>query len=434
MPEDLNLSNSFSVAAAAIALTLNAILTISMCIGTQRRTKITNYSLLLFLCVFLFSCAHIAENLLEGRPGGDVHLPLQIACFCDYLFADLLAFAGSGFLLTFADPRRERGLLWSLLIAFLALAVVLLILGQCFGWYFTIDESNRYHRGPLYSLSLLCPALMLLQDVYVLLFRSRKLGRVERLVLWSCVMLPITSAAMQLFFRDFISAAILAVALLLHIFLAQRQLQMFHLEQEKNLRLQTEILLSQIQPHFMYNTLAAVADLCDTDAPRAKQSILLFTRYLQRVVLTQNSAQTTPFAEELTQIKRYLELSQLRFEDALRVEYQIGCSEFSLPTMCLQPLVENAVQHGVRRNPGGRGTVSLRTDETADCWLISVSDDGPGFDRRAKPERSHTQVGLKNVEERLRLICGGSLELASAPGKGTCVTLRIPKRSEGQKC
>jgi signal transduction histidine kinase len=85
------------------------------------------------------------------------------------------------------------------------------------------------------------------------------------------------------------------------------------------------------------------------------------------------------------------------------------------------------VLHGVRRNPGGRGTVSLCTAEAADCWRVTVSDDGPGLDRQAKPDRERIQIGLKNVEERLRLICGGSLELASEPGKGTTVTFRIPK-------
>lgn len=434
MTEELNLSNIFSIATAVIVLVMNAILAISIWVGAQRRTRITRFSLLLFFCVFLFSCANIAVNCLNGHPGAGVVLPLKVVCFLYYLFSGLMAFTGSGFLLAFADPHRERVMLRGLLTALLALMAAQLILAQRFGWFFCIDENNQYQRGPYFPLSLLFPGLMLLLDAYVLAFGSQKLRGVERIMLWSCVSFAVVGLALQFFFREAVTLAILAVALLIHIFLAQMQINFLHLEQAKNLRLRTEILFSEIQPHFMHNMLAAIADLCDTDPSKAKQTILLFSKYLQGVTQSLNAQRTVPFAEELIQIKRYLELSQVRYEDALRVEYRIACSDFSLPPMCLQPIVENAVRHGVRRNPGGRGTVSLAVAEAADCWRVTVTDDGPGLDRQAQPDRERIQIGLKNVEERLRLLCGGSLELASAPGKGTSVTLRIPKSSEGQKC
>ncbi len=427
MPEDLNLSNSFSVATAVIALMLNAIQAIGIFVGVQRRTQRSRFSFLLFLCAFLFSCASIATNCLNGRPGVGVLFPFRLACFCYDLFAGLLAFSGSGFLLTFADPRRECVFLHRLLRVFLLLTTVLLILAHCFGWFFIIDENNQFQRASLFPLSLLFPALTLLLDAYVLAFRSQKLDRGERIVFWNCVILSAAGLVLQLYVQDAITVTILPVALLLIVFLAQKQRQMLRVQQELNLRLQSEVLLSQIQPHFMHNMLAAIADLCDTDPSKAKQTILLFSKYLQGVVQSLNSKQSVLFAEELVQVKRYLELMQIRFEDALRVEYQIECTGFSLPPMCLQPIVENAVLHGVRRNPGGRGTVSLCTAEAADCWRVTVSDSGPGLDRQAKPDRERIQIGLKNVEERLRLICGGSLELASEPGKGTTVTFRIPK-------
>ncbi len=123
----------------------------------------------------------------------------------------------------------------------------------------------------------------------------------------------------------------------------------------------------------------------------------------------------------------YLELEKIGFEDALQVEYQIECGEFELPPMCLQPLVENAVRHGIRRNKGGRGTVTVSSRERADCWEITVSDDGPGLDLQKRPDSQQIHVGLNNVRERLRLLCGGSLSLKSEPGKGTAATVRIPK-------
>ena len=113
------------------------------------------------------------------------------------------------------------------------------------------------------------------------------------------------------------------------------------------------------------------------------------------------------------------------------MEYQIGSTDFELPPMCLQPLVENAVRHGIRRNPGGRGTLILASAEKPDCYEITVRDDGLGFDQNRQPERDRSHVGISNVRERLRLVCGGTLEIASEPGKGTSATIRIPKRQEG---
>ena len=120
----------------------------------------------------------------------------------------------------------------------------------------------------------------------------------------------------------------------------------------------------------------------------------------------------------------------MRFEDALQVEYQIECADFTLPTMCLQPLVENAIRHGIRRNKGGRGRLVLRSAERADCWEITVSDDGPGPDALKKPDRESLRVGLANVGERLRLGCGGSVELRAGAGQGAVALVRIPKKRE----
>ena len=135
-----------------------------------------------------------------------------------------------------------------------------------------------------------------------------------------------------------------------------------------------------------------------------------------------------PFPEELEHTREYLTLEQMRFEDKLTVRYDIQCETFSLPPLTLEPIAENAVRHGVRGNSDGRGEVAIATREYADHYEITVTDTGPGFDPEQPPkdpDRSH--IGLRNVRERLAQMCGGTLNIASAPGKGTRVTITIPK-------
>ena len=220
----------------------------------------------------------------------------------------------------------------------------------------------------------------------------------------------------------------------LYFFFAERQIHNNYQQRGENQRLRTEIMLSQIQPHFLYNSLGAIADLCDSDPQKAKQTTLRFSRYFQGVMESLNSRHMVPFARELAQTKLFLELEQVRFEDALRVEYRIGCSDFEMPPMCLQPLVENAVNHGVRRNPDGRGLVVIASAERPDCWEVTVSDDGPGLDQAEPSAGNRAHIGVSNVRERLRLICGGSLELSPGPERGVIAAIRIPKQREEKAC
>ena len=109
------------------------------------------------------------------------------------------------------------------------------------------------------------------------------------------------------------------------------------------------------------------------------------------------------------------------------MSYDLDCTEFRIPTLTLQPLVENAVRHGVRGNLSGRGTVMISSREFPDHYEVTVSDDGPGFDPDQVIRDGHSHVGLANVRERLRRVVGGSLRIDSAPGTGTRAVIVIPK-------
>lgn len=134
-----------------------------------------------------------------------------------------------------------------------------------------------------------------------------------------------------------------------------------------------------------------------------------------------------PFPEELSHIRCYLQIEQIRFGDHLHIEYDIQATDFHVPCLSVQPLVENAVKHGIGKKEDG-GTVLLRTEETDAGYIITVQDDGMGFDVSApKPEKS---LGLRNIEARLKQLCNAKLQIRSEVGVGTTAVITIPKSKE----
>lgn len=133
-----------------------------------------------------------------------------------------------------------------------------------------------------------------------------------------------------------------------------------------------------------------------------------------------------PFREELRHVQAYLKLEKMRFDDDLNIIYQIDTTDFFLPSLSIQPLVENAVKHGICQKEEG-GTVVLSTKADGDYIEIKVSDDGAGFDPDEEKNDGKPHVGIKNVKQRLHNMCNGTLTITSKPGKGTTIIIRLPK-------
>lgn len=188
--------------------------------------------------------------------------------------------------------------------------------------------------------------------------------------------------------------------------------------------------MSQIQPHFIYNSLNSIYHLCEKDVEMAQQAIGDFSDYLQRSLRVVDRTTLISFEEELKHVKTYLKLEQLRFGEDLHVVYRIGCTDFMLPALSVQPLVENAVKHGICQKEEGSGTVILTVKACPDCYEVIVSDDGVGFVPGTEANGEGTHVGIRNVRQRLDIMCHATLEVQSEPGKGTTSRIRIPKEAD----
>ena len=208
------------------------------------------------------------------------------------------------------------------------------------------------------------------------------------------------------------------------------EVQRSRLEAEKNIveaelkERRVAIMLSQIQPHFIYNTLGTIERMCLKDPQKANELVRNFSLYLRGNFSELDSVTPIRFREELKHVEHYANIEKVRFPD-MTIEYDVEATEFVLPALSVQPLVENAIKHGLMRLETG-GTVVIRSYETPTHFCVEVKDDGVGFDP-SLPMDEKKHVGLRNIRGRLQAMVDGDLILESQPGVGTKAVIMIPK-------
>lgn len=198
-----------------------------------------------------------------------------------------------------------------------------------------------------------------------------------------------------------------------------------------NLRLrlqenETSLMLSQIKPHFLYNALIAIQVLCTREPETAENAIMHFAKYLRVNMRSINSREPIPFAQELEHIRNYVAIEKLRFKERLTMNYEIIEEDFTVPPLTIQPLIENAIKHGVCKKVMG-GTVTLRTYRTGDYYCIEILDDGLGFDTAILNLEDTGSLGLKNISFRLKYLKNADIVIESETDRGTRVLVRLPR-------
>lgn len=217
--------------------------------------------------------------------------------------------------------------------------------------------------------------------------------------------------------------------LVLHVKISQKVVE----EKEIKLREQRmSLMLSQIQPHFLYNTLNTITALCRINPKLAEETTVKFSSYLRENMYNLGKNDTQPFSKELEHTKIYIDIEKLRFGDRVRVEYDIKVENFDMPTLTLQPIVENAVKHGVCKKMEG-GTIKITTESKDKENIIVISDDGIGFSMEKILSDGKVHIGIQNVKERLKNIINAELEITSFIGLGTVVKIIIPKKGKNKE-
>ena len=288
--------------------------------------------------------------------------------------------------------------------------------------YFTPEY--RYTHGPLYPLYLAPSIALLLLNFAGTLRRRAHLSRkaflsfiVAQVPMAVTLMVNLFTEAEPIFDISYVLSALAMYSLIL-----SDQIEQDRRHQREIAHERLSVMVLKMRPHFIYNTLMSIYSLCRTDPQKARQITLDFTNYLRRNFNAVASDSAVPFTTELEHTRAYLAVEQAQYDEMLVVDYDTPYAQFRLPPLTLQPIVENAVKHGM--DPDGDPLrISIRTRRTDAGTEIIVEDTGPGFD---PSDDTKPHATLKNIRQRLEMMCGGTMTITPREGGGTVVKVTIP--------
>ena len=293
-----------------------------------------------------------------------------------------------------------------------------------FAYSFAVSETGHWEHSENVAMVYLHFGFSILAFVAMILmalFATRS-AKSSRVAFVSYTLFPIAGIIVDYSFHGisltYVSIVISVLVIYTNIYLNRQRL----IDAQRN-----ALMISQINPHFTYNTLSTIAAMCDTSPKLAKSLTIDFSRYLRQNLETLTSETPIPFEKELEHVECYLKIEKARFRENLNVIYSIQCTDFSIPPLTVQPIVENAVKHGITKKAGG-GMIKISTYSTETSYIIKVIDDGVGFAGEVLSGYHGVHVGIENVEARLQRMCHGSLSVKSTPDVGTRVTIVIPRK------
>lgn len=327
-------------------------------------------------------------------------------------------------------------------------SLVEVFLNYAFKFYFYIDEAGCYQRnGYIYYLCYVSSAVLMVIDLLIIRksHSSKKTKNSFSLFVGICFV----SAIVQ----PFVPFSIIYLGTLFALLLLYMNVQVrsskellmkdvWNQKQEKEIaERESEIMLqkmrimqSQMQPHFLYNGMASIRRLIMKDPDKAIDAMDHFIKYLRGNVDLLSEDKLVPITQELDFVKNYLEIERIRFGDKISFEIYDYETDFSVPPMSIQTLVENAISHGIRKRPDGTGRVVIETGSTDKEYCVEVKDNGVGFDVNAPEyeDKEKTHVGLSNTKYRIETLCKGKFIVHSKKDKGTTIKIYIPFGGENE--
>ncbi len=406
---------------ALLVLVLSG-LVVSVCLpGVDRRNR--QFFISSFLVLLLSIAAYFVDLFIFTDP--NLAWAERIIAFFETILPPVLMPLLSVYILDCCGEKWRESKLFRTQLALFSALFILLCAAQFTDAFYYFTPDNQFIRGPRYPL-LICPMIaMIVAELSGVIIRCRKLTKKYFIAFLVYLIPSLIAMTIQAFVNVFIlivCAVSLSVLSMLGIILTD-QMERYMRQQSKISDQRTSIAVLQMRPHFIYNTMLSIYYLCEQNPKKAQQVTLDFTTYLRKNFNAIASDKTIPFSEELEHTRAYLAVEQAQFEDNLRVEYDTPHTMFRVPSLTLQPIVENAVKHGMDPDADEPLHISVRTQKTDFGSEIIVEDNGPGI---SAPDDKEPHIALENIRERLGMMCGGSLEINSRETGGTRVTIRIP--------
>jgi len=356
---------NFSVNITGILVILVLIACLS---NSENRIKKLNRQFILSLSACIaYMLSEAFAWLLKGN--SDLIWALHIANDVVYLSGYSILILFTAYLLNYLSGEEPTpGWIMPVIDSLGAAGAGLIIANRFTGIIYTINENGYYQRGEYVLLTQLLVLIGMLIDTWMIWKYHRRLGKSRWIIMTSYIILPLTAGILQLVFYGIptLSVGFLVSSILIFAGIQSQQAKRIKEQELKNQEQQIAVMLSQIQPHFLFNSLLSIKYLCKNDPSAAGEAVDQFSSYLRRNLEALENRNLIPVTEELEHVKAYLNLEKRRYKDLLKIEFDIRSTAFSIPALTIQPLVENAVRHGISKKETG-GTVKIATWETEEA-------------------------------------------------------------------
>lgn len=430
--ERLSSKETMNVAFDLFAMIVLTIVYVSCAYGSRNRTS-ESFNLLLmsvYLCVFCELGSWMVDLVSSARI---YNYLFNIGSSSMTIISSVLFFY-----FTCKSLSIELKTIKTVAISVLCVAIVGIIaelLNIMYGYYYYIDMYGAYVRNSKGSYWGYLPYVYILGITGILIIKKQMPAR-KKGIYMTYILVPFVVSAWYMFTAlppTFFVATFISVILIyanIYVDLGQEkvkyELENAHKETELALQRNKQT-LSQIRPHFIFNALGSIEELCVVDAKKAESAVHYFAKYLRANMDALGEADMVPFDEELEHIRNYIWLEKMRFDDELEFIEDIKADNFMVPTLSLQPLIENAVKHGMMGKEEGALHVELRAYEKDSDYVIEIIDDGCGFDVSQKKDDGRSHVGMSYARTSIENRLGGSIAINSEIGKGTKISINIPQ-------
>ena len=348
----------------------------------------------------------------------------KVLIFFEYFFISLIPVLLSVFLLKYCGVKLKKSTMFCIVLVIWSAFLILLICAQFTDKIYYISSDLEFHKGILLPL-LLLPFLVIMLINLIILIINRYVY--TKRIFIAFLILIVSTAIGTIIYAFSAALAIWNISvclstLVMYMLIVTEQINKYIQQQADIANQKANIMVLQMRPHFIYNTMTDIYYLCEQNPKEAQQVTMDFITYLRKNFDAIVSENPVPFDDELEHARAYLSVESTRFDENLIVEYNIEHRNFLIPPLTLQPLVENAVRHGLDPD-GGQLKIIIQTHQTINGSVIIVSDNGPGFDTA----NAFASAGaLSNIKQRLEMMCKGTIKIDSTEDKGTTVTIFVP--------
>lgn len=381
------------------------------------------------------SMVYITINLITlyciGNP--NLNILVKILTVLSYLFEYIFGGTYLQFIVICSENKKLMKLVPKITIPLTALIITPVIVSLFTDCLFSVENGTYIQQGPFdYTLIV---NLIIYTALFVICFTQEKMPVSAKIINFINIAIHILAVTAQHLYPTLKTTypSTCIIVLMVYVLIYTKRGELLQAAKEELSKAQVSMTLSKIQPHFLFNSLTSISQLCLTSPTEAHNSIDEFAKYLRMNMDCLGNNTVVDFVTELNHTKTYLKLEKLRYEERLNIIYDITCDNFKIPSLTLQPIVENAVRHGISKLDDG-GTIKISTHQVDNEYVIVVKDNGVGFvydEQKSKNiqtlstnVRSH--IGLENVEARLHAMCSGRMEIASNIGSGTTICLYVP--------